>query len=104
MGVRRVLGATLVAGFVSTAAVGLTATSALALDPKNYTSLKNANTNQYCLDMRTQDSAEGARAQLWTCTHPVPDEQQFILVAADRHDGTGPVPGEDTIRPKGSRG
>ena len=104
MRVRRILGAALVTGFASTAAVGLTATSASALNTENYTSLKNANTNQYCLDIRTEDNAEGARAQMMNCKHPVPDAQQFILVRADRHDGNGPVPGQDTIRPKGSRG
>jgi hypothetical protein len=85
---------------MATAAVGLSATSASALNHSTYTSLKNAQRNQFCLDMKSEDSAEGARAQLWSCTHPVPDEQQFILVTTS--PGGGLI--YDEIRPKGSRG
>ncbi|MER7273776.1 RICIN domain-containing protein [Dactylosporangium sp. NPDC000244] len=75
------------------AAVGLTATSASALNPRTYNQLQNANAHRYCMDMKSEDPAEGARAQLWNCTHVA--EQQFILVGA-----SGPVLGLQTIRSK----
>jgi hypothetical protein len=87
---------------VITAVVGLTTTSAWALNTQSYNWLKSATVNQLCLDIDTNQASEGAPAQLWTCTRPVVNEQQFILVAADRHDGRGPVPGQWTIRSKGA--
>lgn len=73
-----------------------TATSASALNTRTYEQLQNAETHRYCLDIKSEDAAEGARAQLWNCTGV--SEQKFILVAADR--GQGPVPGQWTIRSK----
>jgi hypothetical protein len=73
------------------ATLGLTATSAWALNPRTYAQLKNANSHQYCMDMKAEDPAEGARAQLWNCTGA--SAQKFILVGA-----SGPVPGLETIR------
>ncbi|MFC8667313.1 MULTISPECIES: RICIN domain-containing protein [Streptomyces] len=92
----RVLG---LATCIATVAVGVTATSAAALNTRTYEELKNANIHQYCLDMKAEDPAEGARAQLWNCTNT--PEQKFILVASDR--GDGPVPGQWTIRSQSAR-
>jgi hypothetical protein len=81
---------------VATAAaalLGVTATSAWALNHRTYNKLKSADVNQYCTDMKSEDPAEGARAQLWTCSGK--SQQQFILVVA-----SGPVPGLETIRSK----
>ncbi|NGO12418.1 RICIN domain-containing protein [Streptomyces sp. HC44] len=75
-------------------AIGVTAMPASALNPRTYAQVKNANAHQYCLDMKSEDPAEGARAQLWNCTNTA--EQKFILVQADR--GHDPVPGQWTIR------
>jgi hypothetical protein len=75
------------------ATLGLTATSASALNPRTYNQLKNADAHQYCMDIKSEDPAEGARAQLWNCTGV--SEQQFILVGA-----SGPVLGLETIRSK----
>src|SRR4051812_27074260 len=57
-----------VAMCMAMAAVGLTATSASALNHDNYGLLKNAQKNQFCLDMRSEDPVEGRKAQLWNCT------------------------------------
>jgi alpha-galactosidase len=84
------------AACTATAAIGFTATPALALNPTSYSQLKNADSHQYCLDIKSEDPAEGARAQLWNCTGVA--EQQFILVAANL--GEGPIPGQWTIRSK----
>jgi hypothetical protein len=84
---------------VATAAaalLGVTATSAWALNHNTYNRLKSADVHQYCVDMKGEDPAEGARAQLWTCTGS--SAQQFILVVA-----SGPVPGLETIRSKSAR-
>jgi hypothetical protein len=83
---------TLVASAVAVT-LGLTATSAWALNHQTYNRLKNADAHQYCMDMKSEDPAEGARAQLWNCTGV--SEQQFILVGA-----SGPVLGLETIRSK----
>jgi hypothetical protein len=80
-----------VAACVAVAVVGLTPMSASALNPDSYNILKNAQRNQLCLDMHSELPAEGAPGQLWSCTHPVVAEQQFILVAPNF--GQGPVPG-----------
>ncbi|GAA1027622.1 hypothetical protein GCM10009557_09730 [Virgisporangium ochraceum] len=84
---------------VATAAaalLGVTATSAWALNHNTYNKLKSADVRQYCTDMKSEDPAEGARAQLWTCSGA--SQQQFILVVA-----SGPVPGLETIRSKSAR-
>ncbi len=60
---------------------GLGATPASALNHDTYNILRNADLHQYCLDIRAQDQRDGARAQLWTCTHPVVGEQLFKLVS-----------------------
>jgi hypothetical protein len=65
--------------------LGGTPASALNHDSPN--SLRNAGSHQFCLDIRTEDRALGARAHLWTCTHPVPDEQQFLLLFFPAGDG-----------------
>ena len=61
--------------------VGLSATPASALNHNTYNILKNADLHQYCLDIRTEDPPRQARAHLWTCTHPVVGEQEFLLVS-----------------------
>jgi hypothetical protein len=61
-------------------AFGLGGTPASALNHDSYNILRNAGLHQYCLDIRTEDAPIGARAHLWTCTHPVVGEQQFLLV------------------------
>jgi hypothetical protein len=76
-----------------TAMLGLTATSASALNPRTYNRLQNADSHRYCMDIKSEDAAEGARAQLWNCTGV--SEQQSILVGA-----SGPVLGLETIRSK----
>jgi hypothetical protein len=80
------------------AAVGLSATSASALNHDSYNILKNAQLGQRCLDIRTQDAAEGATAQLWHCTNH--DEQNFLLVTTSPGGGLF----YDEIRPRGTRG
>jgi hypothetical protein len=93
-----------IAGLVfgmTTAAVGLTATSASALNHDLYGLLRNAQQGQRCLDMNRDDPAEGARAQLWDCGDK-PDQRQFILVRTSPGGSGAPV--YDEIRPKGSRG
>jgi hypothetical protein len=65
---------------MATAAVGLTATSASALNHDSYSTLRNANTHQYCLDTNFGDPAEGARAILFTCLSFFSTNQRFILV------------------------
>jgi len=75
------------------AMLGLTATSAWALNPNSYNQLKNADLHQLCMDIKSEDPAEGARAQLWNCTGV--SEQQFIIRGA-----SGPVAGYWTIRSK----
>jgi hypothetical protein len=62
-------------------------TPASALDLPNPNILKNAGAHQYCLEIGTQDPPPGARAHLWTCTHPVPDEQQFPLLSFPAGEG-----------------
>lgn len=83
---------------MAAAVVGLSATSALALNHNSYNILKNAQKNQNCLDIKTEDPAEGARAQLWNCTNH--DEQNFILVTTSPGGGLF----YDEIRPRGTRG
>jgi hypothetical protein len=78
------------------ALLGVTATSAWALNHNTYNRLKNANVHQYCADMKAEDPAEGARAQLWSCSGA--SMQQFLLVVA-----SGPTPGLETIRSKSAR-
>jgi hypothetical protein len=60
--------------------LGLGGAPASALNHDSYNILRNAGSHQYCLDIRTEDQPVGARAHLWTCTHPVVGEQQFLLV------------------------
>jgi hypothetical protein len=67
---------------VAAALIGLTSTSAWALNTQTYNFIRNADLHQYCLDMKAEDPLEGARAQLWSCTHPVVGEQLFIAVPA----------------------
>jgi hypothetical protein len=55
-------------------------TPASALNHDSFNILKNAGRHQYCLDIRAEDPPYGARAHLWTCTHPVVGEQLFLLV------------------------
>ena len=83
---------------MATAVMGLTATSALALNHTTYNILRNAQQSQRCLDMDTRDPAEGARAQLFDCGGN--DQRQFLLVTTS--PGGGLI--YDEIRPKGSRG
>jgi hypothetical protein len=61
--------------------VGLSGTPASALNHDTYNILRNAGLHQYCLDIRTEDPPRQARAHLWTCTHPVVGEQEFLLVS-----------------------
>jgi hypothetical protein len=67
--------------------LGLGGSPASALNHDSYNILRNAGLHQYCLDIRTEDPPNGARAHLWTCTRPVVPEQQFRLVTnAVGHD------------------
>jgi hypothetical protein len=77
---RRALVLAVVIGVV-TAVLGLGGTPASALNHDSYNILRNAGLHNYCLDIRTEDKAVGARAHLWTCTKdPRPPEQQFLLL------------------------
>jgi hypothetical protein len=82
------------------AAVGLSATSASALNHNSYNILRNAQRGQRCLDMRLEDAPEGARAQLYDCQNPEPDQREFILQTTSPGGGLF----YDEIRPRGSRG
>jgi len=73
---------------------------ALALNHDNYNILRNAQAGQRCLDMRLEDAPEGARAQLYDCQNPEPDQREFILQTTS--PGGGLI--YDEIRPRGSRG
>jgi hypothetical protein len=77
--------ASVVALAVAVLGLGLAATPAGALNHETYNILRNAGSHQYCLDIKTEDAPLHARAQLWTCTHPVVGEQLLILVS----DGSG---------------
>src|SRR5262249_14098517 len=70
---------------LATAALGvglwLGATPASALNHNTFNILRNAGRHQYCFDIRTEDAPVGARAHLWTCTHPVVGEQELKLVS-----------------------
>jgi hypothetical protein len=68
----------------------------LGAEPNSYNQLKNADLHQLCMDIKSEDPAEGARAQLWNCTGV--SEQQFIIRGA-----SGPVTGLWTIRSKSGR-
>lgn len=70
-----------------------TPTSASALNPRSYNILPNAQRNQLCVDMKLEDPLEGGRAQLWSCSHPVTSQQQFIVRTTD----PAGVPGFVTI-------
>src|SRR4051794_37285388 len=60
------------------------ATSAVALNPRSYNIMKNAQLNQLCLDI----DAPTQLAQLWSCHHPVTANQQYILATPDGPAGT----------------
>jgi hypothetical protein len=63
---------------------GGTPASALNHGDPNF---RNAGAHQFCLEIRTEDPALGARAHLWTCTRPVPDEQQFLFLSFPAGEG-----------------
>jgi hypothetical protein len=78
---------------MAAAVLVFTPTSASALNPRSYNILQNAQRNQLCMDMKLEDPFEGGRAQLWSCSHPVTSQQQFIVRATD----PAGVPGFVTI-------
>jgi hypothetical protein len=80
------------ATIMATAAIGLTAPSASALNDFRYGLLQSAQASQRCLDMNGSEPAEGAHGQLWDCKKS--SNQLFIIV----HVNEGP-PGQDELRP-----
>lgn len=78
--------------------------AAFALNHDSYNILKNADRNQLCLDIRTEDPELDARAQLWNCDHPVVPEQEFILVDPEFHVDPGYVMLRSAVDPNHSEG